>query len=42
MATLRNQAVNVLRKNGHTYIAAGRRHVSYDPFNRPLDLRGIA
>lgn len=42
MATLRNQAVNVLRENGHTNIAAGRRHVSYDPFNRPLNLLGIA
>jgi hypothetical protein len=42
MATLCNQTVNVLRKNGHTNVAAGRRHVSYNPFNRPLDLLGIA
>ncbi|MDX3244645.1 hypothetical protein [Streptomyces sp. ME18-1-4] len=42
LATLRNQAANVLRKNGHTNIPAGLRHVSYDPSNRPLDLLGIA
>lgn len=42
MATLRHAAINVLRKNGHTNIAAGVRHVSYDPSNRPPDLLGIA
>ena len=42
MATLRNQAINVLRKNGHTNVPAGLRHISYDPFNRPPDLLGIA
>ncbi|WP_255345605.1 ISAs1 family transposase [Streptomyces chartreusis] len=42
MATLRNQAVNASRKNDYTNIAAGRRHIYYDPFNRLLDLRGIA
>ncbi|MBV6699500.1 hypothetical protein KV557_20775 [Kitasatospora aureofaciens] len=41
MATLRNLAINTLRKHGHRNIAAGLRHVSYDPFNRPLDLLGI-
>ncbi|KJK58016.1 ISAs1 family transposase, partial [Saccharothrix sp. ST-888] len=42
MATLRNLAINTLRQYGHRNIAAGLRHVSYDPFNRPLDLLGIA
>jgi predicted transposase YbfD/YdcC len=42
MATLRNLAINTLRQHGHRNIAAGLRHVSYDPFNRPLDLLGIA
>ncbi|MEU9992632.1 ISAs1 family transposase [Streptomyces sp. NPDC048045] len=37
MATLRNLAINTLREHGHRNIAAGLRHVSYDPFNRPLD-----
>jgi hypothetical protein len=41
MATLRNLAINVLRHNGHTNIAAGLRHVSYDAFGRPLSLHGI-
>ncbi|WP_327285634.1 ISAs1 family transposase [Streptomyces sp. NBC_01205] len=35
MATLRNLAINTLREHGHRNIAAGLRHVSYDPFNRP-------
>jgi predicted transposase YbfD/YdcC len=42
MATLRNLAINVLRSAGHRNIAAGLRHVSYEPFTRPLDLLGIA
>ncbi|MFI8186679.1 ISAs1 family transposase [Actinacidiphila glaucinigra] len=42
MATLRNLAINVLRQGGHTNIAAGLRHTSYNPFTRPLDLLGIA
>ncbi|WP_404868093.1 ISAs1 family transposase [Kitasatospora griseola] len=42
MATLRNLAINTLRAAGHRNIAAGLRHVSYDPFTRPLDLLGIA
>lgn len=41
MATLRNLAINVLRQNGHTNIAAGLRHISYDAFGRPLSLLGI-
>ncbi|MGW7064617.1 transposase [Streptomyces sp. NPDC054904] len=41
MATLRNLAINTLRRHGHRNIAAGLRHVSYDPFNRPLDLLDI-
>ncbi|MFD9360178.1 ISAs1 family transposase [Streptomyces sp. NPDC060031] len=41
MATLRNLAINTLRQQGHRNIAAGLRHVSYDPFNRPLDLLNI-
>lgn len=41
MATLRNLAINTLRQLGHRNIAAGLRHVSYDPFNRPLDLLNI-
>ncbi|MBT2459155.1 transposase [Streptomyces sp. ISL-86] len=41
MATLRNLAINTLRQHGHRNIAAGLRHVSYDPFNRPLDLLNI-
>ncbi|MBC3842122.1 ISAs1 family transposase [Streptacidiphilus sp. 4-A2] len=42
MATLRNLAINTLRDAGHSNIAAGLRHASYEPFNRPLDLLGIA
>jgi len=42
MATLRKLAINALRHNGHTNIAAGLRHTSYNPFTRPLDLLGIA
>ncbi|MGY5036626.1 ISAs1 family transposase [Streptomyces sp. 900116325] len=42
MATLRNLAINVLRQGGHTNIAVGLRHTSYNPFTRPLDLLGIA
>ncbi|MEU0185795.1 hypothetical protein ABZ312_32195 [Streptomyces sp. NPDC006207] len=41
MATLRNLAINALRAAGHRNIAAGLRHASYDPFNRPLDLPNI-
>ncbi|MFJ1706635.1 ISAs1 family transposase [Kitasatospora sp. NPDC088346] len=41
MATLRNLAINTLRAAGHRNIAAGLRHVSYQPFTRPLDLLGI-
>jgi hypothetical protein len=42
MATLRHLAINVLRHNGHTNIAAGLRHVSYDALGLPLSLLGIA
>lgn len=42
MATLRNLAINVLRHNGHTNIAAGLRRTSCNPFTRALDLLGIA
>ncbi|WP_329538369.1 ISAs1 family transposase (plasmid) [Streptomyces sp. NBC_01450] len=42
MATLRNLAINKLRENGHTNIAAGLRKMSYEPFTRPLDILGIA
>lgn len=42
MSTLRNLAINALRAAGHRNIAAGIRHVSYEPFTRPLDLLGIA
>jgi predicted transposase YbfD/YdcC len=38
MATLRNFAINQLRAEGHTNIAAGLREMSYEPFRRPLDL----
>ncbi|MFD5513725.1 ISAs1 family transposase [Streptomyces sp. NPDC127051] len=41
MATLRNLAINTLRQHGHHNIAAGLRHASYDPFNRPLNLLNI-
>jgi predicted transposase YbfD/YdcC len=41
MATLRNLAINTLRGHGHTSIAAGLRHVSYESFTRPLDLLHI-
>ncbi|MGW1506736.1 ISAs1 family transposase [Streptomyces mirabilis] len=41
MSTLRNLAINALRAAGHRNIAAGIRHVSYEPFTRPLDLLGI-
>ncbi|WP_431045366.1 ISAs1 family transposase [Streptomyces sp. P1-3] len=42
MATLRNLAVSTLRRAGHQNIAAALRHVSYQPFTRPLDLLGIS
>ncbi|TRO55733.1 ISAs1 family transposase [Streptomyces sp. IB201691-2A2] len=42
MATLRNLAINKLRENGHTNIAAGLREMSYEPFTRPLNLLGVA
>ncbi|MFC9640885.1 hypothetical protein ACFTZF_20335 [Streptomyces mirabilis] len=42
MSTLRNLAINALRAAGHHNIAADIRHVSYEPFTRPLDLLGIA
>lgn len=42
MATLRNLAINALRAAGHHSIAAGIRHASYEPSNRPLDLLGIS
>lgn len=35
MATLRNLAINQLRKHGHTSITAGLREMSYEPFTRP-------
>ncbi|GGV45303.1 hypothetical protein GCM10010495_73520 [Kitasatospora herbaricolor] len=38
MATRRDLAIKTFRRHGHRNIAAGLRHVSYDPFNRPLDL----
>ena len=41
MATLRNLAINTLRDHGHTSIPAGLRHISYEPFTRPLDLLDI-
>jgi hypothetical protein len=41
MASLRNLAINTLRDAGHSNIAAGLRHASYEPFTRPLDLLGI-
>ncbi|MCX5215846.1 ISAs1 family transposase [Kitasatospora sp. NBC_00240] len=41
MATLRNLAINTLRDHGHASITAGLRHVSYEPFTRPLDLLDI-
>jgi hypothetical protein len=41
MASLRNLAINTLRDAGHSNIAAGLRHTSYEPFTRPLDLLGI-
>ncbi len=41
MATLGNLAISTLRQHGHRNIAADLRHVSYDPFNRPLDLLDI-
>ncbi|WP_240676937.1 ISAs1 family transposase [Actinacidiphila soli] len=40
-ATLRNLAINTLLQHGHHSIAAGLRHVSYEPFTRPLDLLNI-
>ncbi|MGH3920911.1 MAG: ISAs1 family transposase, partial [Pseudonocardiaceae bacterium] len=40
MASLRNLAIAVLRKAGHTNIAQGLRWASYD-FNHPLILLGI-
>ncbi|WP_243980140.1 hypothetical protein [Streptomyces sp. NEAU-YJ-81] len=42
MATLRNLAVSTLRRAGHQNIAAALRHVSSQPFSRPLDLLGIS
>ncbi|WP_327710584.1 ISAs1 family transposase [Streptomyces sp. NBC_00464] len=41
MAALRNLAINTLRDHGHHSIAAGLRHLSYEPFTRPLDLLQI-
>ncbi|WP_308303843.1 ISAs1 family transposase [Streptomyces sp. CB02959] len=41
MSTLRNLAINALHAAGLRNIAAGIRHVSYEPFTRPLDLLGI-
>ncbi|WP_369393339.1 hypothetical protein AB5J72_41670 [Streptomyces sp. CG1] len=41
MASLGNLVINMLCKHGHRIIAAGLRYVSYDPFNRPLELLGI-
>ncbi|MFI1524022.1 hypothetical protein [Kitasatospora cineracea] len=41
MATLRNPAINTLRKHGRRNIAAGLPHVSCDPFTRPPDLLNI-
>ncbi|MFD3944847.1 hypothetical protein [Streptomyces sp. NPDC058579] len=41
MAILRNLAINTLRRHGHHNIAAGLHHISYDPFNRQLDLLSI-
>ncbi|MFF3460681.1 ISAs1 family transposase, partial [Streptomyces sp. NPDC002730] len=41
MATLRSFAINQLRAAGHTNTAAGLREMSYDPFNRPLELIGL-
>jgi hypothetical protein len=42
MATLRNLAINTMRAAGHRNVAAGLRHVSYEPFTRPLDLLAIS
>jgi predicted transposase YbfD/YdcC len=41
MATLRNLAISTLRAAGHHSIAAGLRHVSYQPFTRPLQLLNL-
>jgi len=41
MATLRNTALNHLRADGATNIAAAIRDLSYEPFTKPLDLLGI-
>lgn len=41
MATLRNLAINTLRAAGHHSIATGLRQLSYRPFTRPLELRGL-
>ncbi|MGW8358310.1 ISAs1 family transposase [Streptomyces wedmorensis] len=41
MATLRNTALNHLRADGATNIAAAVRDLSYEPFTKPLDLLGI-
>ncbi|WP_159426061.1 ISAs1 family transposase [Streptomyces noursei] len=41
MATLRNIAMNLLRKNGATNIAQAVREQSYHPFTTPLDLLGL-
>nr|WTB35284.1 transposase [Streptomyces sp. NBC_00830] len=41
MATLRSFAINTLRAEGHTNIAAGLREMSYGSFHRPLDLIGL-
>ncbi|MET8518437.1 ISAs1 family transposase [Streptomyces sp. NPDC005077] len=41
MATLRNFAISTLRTAGHRSIAAGLRHLSYQPHTRPLDLIGL-
>ncbi|WP_432021362.1 hypothetical protein [Streptomyces sp. 1222.5] len=41
MATLRNTALNHLRADDATNIAAAVRDLSYEPFTKPLDLLGI-
>ncbi|MER6076249.1 transposase [Streptomyces sp. NPDC001817] len=41
MATLRNAALNHLRADGATNIAAAVRDLSYEPFTRPHDLLGV-
>jgi predicted transposase YbfD/YdcC len=41
MATLRNFTISALRTADHRSIAAGLRHLSYQPHTRPLDLIGL-